>query len=113
MMNAFTDAIGQINFFTFVIQKVNSNDKLEKMINWKKKMVCCTLCLIAAVVGFKCPTKVDSNSPSARFWPYPRYAIPGDNHHLITCVEGHPRLIACGEGSIFNENTLTCEELKK
>lgn len=83
------------------------------MINWKKKIVCFTLFLIAAVVGFKCPTKVDSSSPSARFWPYPRYAIPGDNHHLITCVEGHPRLIACGEGSIFNENTLTCEELKK
>lgn len=68
--------------------------------------------LLIAVVGFKCPSKVDSQSPAARFWPFPRFAIPGDNHHLITCVEGHPRLISCGEDKIFDESTLTCEEIE-
>lgn len=66
---------------------------------------------IVAVVGFTCPTKLDAQS--ARFWPYPRFAIPGDKHHLITCVNGYPRLISCGEDSIFNEHTLTCEELEQ
>lgn len=64
---------------------------------------------IAAVVGFTCPTKISGQS--ARFWPFPRFAIPGDRHHLITCVDGHPRLISCGDSSIFNEDSLTCEEL--
>ncbi|XP_066909652.1 uncharacterized protein, partial [Halyomorpha halys] len=63
-----------------------------------------------AVVGFKCPDKVDPNSISAKFHPYPRYAIPGDCDHLVTCVDGFPRLIACGEGKVLDENTLTCEE---
>jgi len=79
--------------------------------NWPDQLL--PHCNPEAVVGFKCPAKVDSSSPSARFWPFPRYAIPGDQHHLITCVDGHPRLISCGEGSLFNEHSLTCEELKK
>ncbi|KAH1013166.1 hypothetical protein HUJ05_012190 [Dendroctonus ponderosae] len=62
------------------------------------------------VVGFKCPTKVPSGSPAARFWPYPRFAVPGDCHRLITCVNGHPRLITCGEGKVLDDKTLTCEE---
>lgn len=63
-----------------------------------------------AVVGFKCPTKVPSNSAAAKFWPYPRFAVPGDCGRLITCVNGFPRLIACGEGKVFDDSTLTCEE---
>lgn len=65
---------------------------------------------IAAVVGFKCPTKVDPNSVAARFWPFPRFPVQGDCHRLITCVEGHPRLISCGEDKVFDEHTLTCED---
>lgn len=64
----------------------------------------------AAVVGFKCPTKVDPNSVAARFWPFPRFPVQGDCHRLITCVEGHPRLISCGEDKVFDEHTLTCED---
>lgn len=67
-------------------------------------------CNPEAVVGFKCPTKVSPSSPAAKFWPFPRFPVPGDAHRLITCVEGYPRLITCGEEKIFNENTLTCEE---
>lgn len=65
---------------------------------------------IPAVVGFKCPTKVDPNSVAARFWPFPRFPVAGDCHRLITCVEGHPRLISCGEDKVFDEHTLTCED---
>lgn len=66
-------------------------------------------CNPEAVVGFKCPTKVPSDSPAARFWPYPRFPVQGDPHHLITCVEGYPRLINCGHDKLFDESTLTCE----
>lgn len=31
-------------------------------------------CNPEAVVGFKCPAKVDPNSLAARFWPFPRFA---------------------------------------
>ncbi|XP_067626455.1 protein obstructor-E [Eurosta solidaginis] len=76
--------------------------------NWPDQLL--HICNPEAVVGFKCPTKVDSNSPAARFWPFPRFPVPGDCHRLITCVEGFPRLITCGEGKVFDEHTLTCEE---
>lgn len=66
--------------------------------------------IFSAVVGFKCPTKVPSNSAAAKFWPYPRFAVPGDCHRLITCVNGYPRLITCGEGKVLDESSLTCEE---
>ncbi|KAJ0180981.1 hypothetical protein K1T71_003066 [Dendrolimus kikuchii] len=67
-------------------------------------------CNPEAVVGFKCPTKVPSNTPAAKFWPFPRFAVPGDCHRLITCVEGQPRLITCGEGKVFDDQSLTCED---
>lgn len=64
----------------------------------------------AAIVGFKCPDKVDPHSPAAKFWPYPRFPVPNDCERLITCVKGFPRLITCGDNKVFDENTLTCEE---
>lgn len=67
-------------------------------------------CNPEAVIGFKCPSSVPSNSINHRFLPYPRYAVPGDCHRLITCVDGHPRLITCGDGKVFNEESLTCED---
>lgn len=76
--------------------------------NWPDQML--DTCNPEAVVGFKCPTKVDSDSPAARFWPFPRFPLHGDCHRLITCVEGYPRMISCGEDKVFDENTLTCEE---
>ncbi|XP_030378497.1 protein obstructor-E [Scaptodrosophila lebanonensis] len=76
--------------------------------NWPDQLL--EHCNPEAVVGFKCPTKVDPNSVAARFWPFPRFPVSGDCHRLITCVEGYPRLISCGEDKVFDENTLTCEE---
>ncbi|XP_039962151.1 protein obstructor-E [Bactrocera neohumeralis] len=76
--------------------------------NWPDQLL--DICNPEAVVGFKCPTKVDSGSPAARFWPFPRFPVQGDCHRLITCVEGYPRLITCGEDKVFDENTLTCED---
>lgn len=67
-------------------------------------------CNPEAVVGFKCPSKVAPGSPAARFWPFPRFAVPGDRHRLFICTEGNPRLISCGEDKIFDESTLTCED---
>lgn len=64
----------------------------------------------SAVIGFKCPSKVPAHTQSAKFWPFPRFAVPGDCHHLITCVEGQPRLISCGEGKVFDDQNLTCED---
>ncbi|XP_028169327.1 protein obstructor-E [Ostrinia nubilalis] len=67
-------------------------------------------CNPEAVVGFKCPTKVPSNTQAAKFWPFPRFPVPGDCHRLITCVEGQPRLITCEEGKVFDDQNLTCED---
>lgn len=67
-------------------------------------------CNPEAVVGFKCPAKVDPKSAAARFWPFPRFAVPGDRHSLFVCTEGHPRLVSCGEDKLFDESTLTCED---
>lgn len=64
----------------------------------------------ADIIGFSCPDKVDPHSVSAKFEPYPRFALPGDSHRLISCVHGHPRLISCGEGSVVDESSLTCVE---
>lgn len=66
--------------------------------------------LPTAILGFKCPEKLDPHSVSAKFWPHPRFAIPGDCERLITCVNGYPRLITCGDGKVLDETTLTCEE---
>ncbi|XP_017870537.1 PREDICTED: peritrophin-1 [Drosophila arizonae] len=76
--------------------------------NWPDQLL--DHCNPEAVVGFKCPTKVDPNSVAARFWPFPRFPVQGDCHRLITCVEGYPRLISCGEDKVFDEHTLTCED---
>ncbi|KFB38106.1 AGAP000986-PA-like protein [Anopheles sinensis] len=75
--------------------------------NWPDQLL--DQCNPEAVVGFKCPQSVPSGTVAARFWPYPRFAVPNDCHRLITCVDGHPRLITCGEGKVFNEESLTCE----
>ncbi|XP_044017248.1 protein obstructor-E-like [Aphidius gifuensis] len=65
-------------------------------------------CNPEAIVGFTCPTKVPKHTASAKFWPFPRFAVPGDCGRLITCVEGNPRLITCGDGQLFDSITLSC-----
>ncbi|XP_065202225.1 protein obstructor-E-like [Planococcus citri] len=83
------------------------DDRIKKC-NWPDLML--ETCNPEAVIGFKCPDKVDPQSAQARFWPYPRFAIPGDCERLITCVNGYPRLITCGDGKVFDDETLTCAE---
>ncbi|XP_008551331.1 protein obstructor-E [Microplitis demolitor] len=70
-------------------------------------------CNPEAVVGFKCPQKVPKHTTAAKFWPFPRFAVPGDCGRLITCVEGHPRLITCGDGQLFDSVTLSCMDPKE
>ncbi|KAK3928148.1 Protein obstructor-E [Frankliniella fusca] len=60
------------------------------------------------IVGFKCPDKVTGKA--AKFYPFPRYAIPGDCTRSITCVNGFPRITACGEDKVFDAESLTCDE---
>nr|CAD7578915.1 unnamed protein product [Timema californicum] len=76
--------------------------------NWPDLLL--DTCNPEAILGFKCPTKVPSNTVAAKFWPFPRFAIPGDCGRLITCVNNFPRLISCGDDKVFDEETLTCED---
>lgn len=83
------------------------DDKIKKC-NWPDLLL--DQCNPEAIIGFKCPDKVDPHSPASKFWPYPRFAIPGDCHRLITCVDGYPRLISCGDEQVFDESSLTCAD---
>lgn len=46
---------------------------------------------------------------AARFFPFPRFAVPDDPQLYIICVNNVPRLHTCQEGTIFSEATLGCE----
>lgn len=65
--------------------------------------------LFTEVVGFQCPAYVDSKDPAAKFLPHPRYATQ-DCGRYIVCVEGLPRLVGCGDYTVFNPDTLVCED---
>jgi hypothetical protein len=41
---------------------------------------------------------------------FARLPVPNDCGRLVTCVNDYPRLISCGYGSAFNEDTLTCDD---
>ncbi|XP_037919796.1 protein obstructor-E [Hermetia illucens] len=75
--------------------------------NWPDQLI--PHCNPEAVVGFKCPTRPPPNYKSAAFWPFPRFAVQSDPHRFITCVEGWPRLISCGD-NLFDANELSCQE---
>ncbi|XP_045118634.1 protein obstructor-E-like [Portunus trituberculatus] len=74
--------------------------------NWPDLM---EYCVPQDIVGFECPAYVDSKDPAARFLPHPRYPTQ-DCGRYIVCVEGNPRLVGCGDSTVFNPNTLTCED---
>lgn len=74
--------------------------------NWPDQLL--EKCNPEGVIGFKCPTEVDPHSTQAKFWPYPRFPVPGAPDRLITCVDGHPRINTCGDGKLFDESSLTC-----
>ncbi|XP_024872359.1 protein obstructor-E [Temnothorax curvispinosus] len=73
---------------------------------WPDELI--PFCNPETIVGFKCPHKLPPHSPAAKFWPYPRFPVPSDCGRLITCVDGHPRLLTCGEGKLFDSVSLTC-----
>ncbi|XP_011164126.1 protein obstructor-E [Solenopsis invicta] len=73
---------------------------------WPDELI--PFCNPEAIVGFKCPHKLPPHSAAAKFWPYPRFPVPSDCGRLITCVDGHPRLLTCGEGKLFDSVSLTC-----
>jgi len=64
------------------------------------------------IVGFKCPTSLPANSPSLKFWPFPRFTVSGDCYSLITCVNNSPRLIRCQEGQVVNKYSLSCDDIR-
>ena len=47
-------------------------DDRIKGCNWPDLLL--DKCNPEAVVGFKCPVKVDPKSQAARYWPFPRFA---------------------------------------
>jgi len=63
-----------------------------------------------SVIGFRCPSNKEllPNAVARRFLPYPRYPVPDDKGLYIVCVYDQPRIQYCGEGSYFDEATLTC-----
>ncbi|GAB6021812.1 hypothetical protein CHUAL_004386 [Chamberlinius hualienensis] len=75
--------------------------------NWPDLLLNCDS---ETVIGFKCPSH--PKGLAARFYPFPRYAYPHDCNRYIVCVESKPRLVGCGDGSAFNEATLTCDDIK-
>jgi len=76
--------------------------------NWPDLLL--DFCNPEQVVGFRCPDTVAPDTLAYKFWPYPRFAIPGECNRLITCVNGYPRLITCEYGKVFDEHSLTCLE---
>ncbi|KAL7288580.1 hypothetical protein TKK_0017319 [Trichogramma kaykai] len=72
---------------------------------WPDQLI--PFCNPEEVIGFRCPSSPPTGA-AARFWPFPRFPVPGDCGRLITCVEGHPRLITCGEDKLFDSETLSC-----
>jgi hypothetical protein len=104
MMRKVILVIGRICCWRFVIRRVN----IFSLCKNAKYLI---IFIQTEVLGYRCPDKVEPGTLAYKFWPYPRFALPNDKHRLITCVNGYPRLISCGEHSSVNPETLTCEEL--
>ncbi|KAK3857032.1 hypothetical protein Pcinc_036691 [Petrolisthes cinctipes] len=81
-------------------------DKRTHSCNWPDLMEYCNP---EEVVGFKCPDYIDSKDPAAKFLPFPRFPS-GDCGRYIVCVEGHPRLVGCGDYTVFSSDTLSCQD---
>ena len=62
------------------------------------------------MTGFKCPSpdELPPNAVARRFLPYPRFPIPNDDYSYIVCVQDQPRIQYCGDGTVFDPQTLTC-----
>jgi len=78
--------------------------------NWPDQLVGYLDCDPARLLGFQCPGPDQLTALESRFAPFPRFAIEGLDSQYILCVNGSPRLSACGAGSLFSPSTLTCIE---
>lgn len=47
-------------------------------------------------------------NPTYREYLFFRFPVPGDCGRLITCVDGNPRLLTCGDGKLFDSVSLSC-----
>lgn len=47
-------------------------------------------------------------NPTYREYLFLRFPVPGDCGRLITCVDGNPRLLTCGDGKLFDSVSLSC-----
>merc|ERR1712025_219345 len=67
-------------------------------------------CESEGVVGFKCPlnNELPPNAVARRFLPFPRFPDPSDEAGYIVCVNNEPRIQHCGDGAVFDPQTLTC-----
>merc|ERR1711970_1613499 len=62
------------------------------------------------VVGFRCPDTVDPKSRTARFLPFPRFPAETCGSSYVVCVNSYPRRIFCGDFTVFDEDTLSCQD---
>jgi len=85
-------------------------DEVNHSCNWPDLLID-RQCDPEAIVGYRCPDKVEPGTLAYKFWPYPRFALPGDSSRLVTCVNGYPRLVNCGDHAVVNPATLTCEDV--
>jgi len=67
-------------------------------------------CESEGVVGFKCPlnSELPANAVARRFLPFPRFPDPSDEAGYIVCVNNEPRIQHCGDGAVFDPQTLSC-----
>lgn len=79
--------------------------------NWPDLLMESVGCDPSAALGdFRCPATAELSSLAQRFFPFPRFPVAKDPRLYIICLDGVPRLNSCGEGSLFSEESLGCEE---
>merc|ERR1711892_208064 len=49
-----------------------------------------------------------ANAVARRFLPFPRFPDPSDEAGYIVCVNNEPRIQHCGDGAVFDPQTLSC-----
>ena len=52
--------------------------------------------------------RLNIRNPTYREYLFLRFPVPGDCGRLITCVDGNPRLLTCGDGKLFDSVSLSC-----
>lgn len=62
--------------------------------------------------GFQCPGS-DVTGPNGRKIPHPTFAHPDDCQKFVICRNGiSPTLGSCSPGTVYNEETSTCDDPK-